>query len=354
MSVPDAPARGLGEALVTLRRARGLTQAELAERAGVTQAALSRYESELRYPDNNHVRALAGALGVTHDFLRRPGRVRGAMAVDAHMRRRATAKATVWRQLEAQLNTYRMHALQLSEEVHVGAAQAIPRFDPFEIPPVDAARMVRMQWQLPIGPVRDLVRWLEAAGCLVIMNDFGTGRVDGMSQWTDDVPIMLVNQRTPTDRLRLTLAHELGHLCLHSVDISDDVESDANAFAAEFLMPSETIAPQLRNLTVGRLHDLKREWGVSMQALIEKAHALGHLSATRRTSFYKTFSANGWRTREPGSDQLTPEVSQLPAQIARSVLDRGLSPDELARIAGFASDRDNTLFRPASPRLHAV
>jgi Zn-dependent peptidase ImmA (M78 family) len=162
--------------------------------------------------------------------------------------------------------------------------------------------MVRMQWQMPIGPVRDLVRWLEAAGCLVIIEDFGTIRVDGMSQWVDDFPIMLVNDRVPTDRMRLTLAHELAHLCLHSVEITEDIERQANAFGAEFLLLTEAIRFQLRNLTMGRLHDLKREWGVSMQALVEKAHAIGYLSAAQRAHFYRAFSANGWRTRKPLSD----------------------------------------------------
>jgi Zn-dependent peptidase ImmA (M78 family)/DNA-binding XRE family transcriptional regulator len=345
---------GLGEALVTLRHACGFTQADLADRAGVTQAALSRYESNLRTPEDEVIDALATALGVTGDFLRRAGRVRGAMAVDAHMRRRTTAKVTVWRQLEAQLNAYRMHARQLSEEVTIRAAQEIPRFDPIEVPAADAARMVRMQWQMPIGPVRELVRWLEAAGCLVIMQDFGTSRVDGMSQWVDDLPVMLVNERTPTDRLRLTIAHELGHLCLHSLEITHTIEDEANSFAAEFLMPTEAIRSQLRNLTLGRLQDLKREWGVSMQALIEKAHAIGYLSSQRRTSMYKSFSANGWRIREPGSDALQPETTQLPARIADAVLARGLNPDELARIAGFATATDNTLFQPTQPRLRAV
>jgi Zn-dependent peptidase ImmA (M78 family)/DNA-binding XRE family transcriptional regulator len=345
---------GMGEALVTLRHARGVTQVQLAERAGVTQAALSRYESNLREPEDAVIEALATALGVTADFLRRASRVRGAMAVDAHMRRRATAKATVWRRLEAELNAYRMHARQMSEEVTIRAAQEVPRFDPIETPAADAARMVRMQWQMPIGPVRDLVRWLEAAGCLVIMQDFGSGRVDGMSQWVDDLPVMLVNERTPTDRLRLTIAHELGHLCLHSVEVTDTMEDEANSFAAEFLMPTEVIRSQLRNLTLGRLQDLKREWGVSMQALVERAHAIGYLSPKRRTSIYRSFSANGWRTREPGSDALPPETTQLPASIADAVLGRGLSADELARIAGFATAADNTLFQPAQPPLRAV
>lgn len=343
-----------GESLVVLRRARGMTQVELAERAGVTQAAMSRYESDLRSPDDAVITALADALGVTTDFLRGAGRVHGAMAVDAHMRRRATAKATVWRQLEAELNVYRMHARQLWEEIVVRAVQTVPRFDPIDVTAADAARMVRMQWRMPIGPVRDMVRWLEAAGCLVIMKDFETGRVDGMSQWIDDIPVMLVNDRTPTDRLRLTLAHELGHLCLHSVEVTEDMEREADEFAAEFLMPTEAIRAQLRNLTTGRLHDLKRDWGVSMQALIEKAYAINYLSSAQRTSLYKTFSARGWRTREPLSDAIPPETGDLPAAIASAFLARGLTMDELARIAGFASDTDNVLFRPPAARLRAV
>lgn len=111
--------------------------------------------------------------------------------------------------------------------------------------PADAARMVRMQWQMPIGPVRELVRWLEAAGCLVIMQDFGSNRLGGMSQWVDDLPVMLGNERIPTDRLRLTIAHELGHPCLHSPEITSTMEDEANSFAAEFLMPTEAIRAQL-------------------------------------------------------------------------------------------------------------
>lgn len=55
----------LGEALRVARRAKGITQAELAERIGITQAALSRYENDLREPSQETVDAFAAALGVT-------------------------------------------------------------------------------------------------------------------------------------------------------------------------------------------------------------------------------------------------------------------------------------------------
>ncbi|WP_066366509.1 helix-turn-helix domain-containing protein [Herbidospora mongoliensis] len=346
----------LGEVLTTARRACGYTQEDLAGAAGVTQAALSRYENDLREPEAEVLERLARVLGVTAAFLTRAGRVHGGMAVDAHMRRRQTARPTTWRRLEARLNMYRMHASFMYEEISVRAEQYIPRLDPLDTPPADAARMVRMQWRMPIGPVRSLVRWLEAAGVLVIDEDFGTPRVDGMSQWIGDHPIILLNSRAPTDRRRLTLAHELGHLVLHSVDVSAYVEDEADAFAAEFLMPIEVIRPQLRTLKMGYLHDLKREWGVSMQALVERAYRAELMTPLARTNMYKAFSARGWRTAEPLGGELPPETPSLAATIGATLTGKGMDPGDIAHIAGFAGPEHNTLFAAPPPlgRLTAV
>jgi len=234
-----------GEVIMTLRRSRGLTQAQLAQRAGVTQAALSRYEQELRSPDSETVAAIAAALDVTVRFIQRSGQERGAMAIDAHMRRRATAKATDWRMLEARLNVIRFHARQLFEEVSIRSSQIVPTFDPLDTTPADAARMVRMQWKMPTHPVRQLLAWLESAGCVVVQEQFPTRRVDGLSQWIEDHPVLMLNADSPVDRLRLTAAHEMGHLCLHANGPGDDVEREANEFAAEFLMPAAVIESQL-------------------------------------------------------------------------------------------------------------
>lgn len=345
---------GLGDLISTARLARGLTQAELAPMIGVSQPALHRYEHGLREPEPEILTRLAHALGVTEEFLQHAGKTRGAMAVDAHMRRRATEKATTWRRLEAQLNEYRMHASKLFEQVSLQADQVIPTLDPEGTIPSDAARLLRMQWRMPIGPVRDLTAWLEAAGCVVLVENFGTPRVDGLSQWVDDHPLMLLNSQVPTDRLRWTLAHEIGHLCLHANYIGDDPEGDANAFAAELLMPADVIRPQLRHLTMGRLADLKRQWGVSMQALVERAHQLGVLVAGQRTSMYKQFSRMGWRIREPFSDELAPERPRLAEVIAQTLIDKGFSLEEISKLAGFADVDHNTMFKPAGPVLRAV
>lgn len=345
---------GLGDVISNARLARGLTQAELAAMINVTQPALHRYEHGLREPEPEILDRLADVIGVTTDFLLHAGKARGAMAVDAHMRRRATEKATTWRKLEAQLNEYRMHASKLFEEVSLQADQIIPAFDPEGTAATDAARLVRMQWRMPVGPVRDLTAWLESAGCLIFSKPFGTARVDGLSQWIDDHPVILLNSEKPTDRQRWTLAHETGHLCLHATYIGEHPEQDADAFAAEFLMPAEVIRPQLRNLSMGRLTDLKRQWGVSMQALVERAHQLGVLPTGQRMSMYKQFSRMGWRTREPFSEDLAPECPRLAQAIAKTLVDKGFSYHDIAIIAGYAGTDHNHMFRPQRPGLHAV
>lgn len=343
----------LGEVLETVRRSRGFTQQQLAELAGLTQAALSRYENDLREPDAEAMEALGAALGVTSKFLVNADRARAGMAVEVHMRRRATAPPGEWRRLESRLNVYRWHVLHLFEEVSLQADSMVPVLDPLDHSPEDAARLVRAQWGIPLGPVRGLAQWMEAAGCVLIREDFGTRRVDALSQWSGDHPVVLYNDVDAMDRVRLALTHELGHLVMHT-DITgfDDIEGEANAFAAEFLMPEAVIRPSLRNLKVAQLLDLKREWGVSMQSLIERAHQLGLLGAQQRTNLYKSLSARGWRTREPGGTDIAAEGPQLTIEITRTLRSRGLSPAEIAQIVGSAGPTTSTLL--PSNRLHTV
>lgn len=58
-----------GERLQNIRKARGLTQVQLAEAAGTTQRAISYYETEAGFPPAPAVIDLAKALQVTTDEL---------------------------------------------------------------------------------------------------------------------------------------------------------------------------------------------------------------------------------------------------------------------------------------------
>jgi Zn-dependent peptidase ImmA (M78 family)/DNA-binding XRE family transcriptional regulator len=344
---------GLGDVLAIARKARGLTQTELAEMVGLTQPAINRYEAGDRDPEPDTITALANALGVTKRLLTHGNRFRGALAVDAHMRRQKTTKASLWRQMEARLNLLRVHASFLFEEISIMSDQHVPTFDPEETSPEHAAQMVRAQWRMPLGPVVNLTRWLESAGVLVFEEDFGTHRIDGLSQWVGDHPVMLINANAPTDRKRLTGAHELGHLVLHSSTPTEDMEDQASAFAAEFLMPFAEIGSELRRLDLGTLVEMKREWGVSMQAIIERAYRRKLVTPEVRTKFYKMMNARGWKTNEPGGDFLANERPEMPTHIGNALKGRGFTDEQVAEIAGAATPSGNP-FRPTPSRLRAL
>ncbi|MGM9662018.1 MAG: helix-turn-helix domain-containing protein [Oscillospiraceae bacterium] len=70
------------ERLRTLRKARGLTQQELADRLNVSNKSVSRWESAGGYPDIELLPALAGALGATVDELLSDSPVRRLSAFD--------------------------------------------------------------------------------------------------------------------------------------------------------------------------------------------------------------------------------------------------------------------------------
>ena len=346
----------LGEAIHTARIAAGLTQAQLSEQTGITQAALSRYENDLRVPDQATLEQLASAVGVNTRLLTSVSQVAGTMAVDAHMRRRASAPARAWRKLEGRLNLLREHMHMLLSIIDYDVPHDIPKLDPLDYRPDTAARLLRAQWRMPLGPVRNLIAWMESAGCLVVEFDFGTPRVDGLSQWVDDHPLVVVNSRAPTDRKRLTLAHELGHIVMHSepIHLSPEVETEAMTFAAEFLMPAVVIRPDLHDRSLRHLTRLKRKWMVSIAALIERAHDLGAISQTNRRSLYKALSARGWRTREPLSDQLPPETPSVPASIVHAYRELGYGPQEIADFGGFSDVARASEFLPLSRGFRIV
>jgi Zn-dependent peptidase ImmA (M78 family) len=120
-------------------------------------------------------------------------------------------------------------------------------------------------------------------------------------------------------------------------------------------MPADYIRPSLRNLKVDQLRGLKAQYGVSMVAIVERAYRMGFMPAKQRTSIYKMFNARGWRTNEPGSDSLPPEVPRLLSAIAADLAETGHPADEVASIAGHAGPEHNWLLTvPSQHRLRAL
>ena len=110
--------------------------------------------------------------------------------------------------------------------------------------------------------------------------------------------MFFVSASIPTDRMRWTLAHELGHVVMHQIP-TEDIEREADRFAAEFLMPAAAIRPQLQTISLAKLAALKPHWKVAMAALLKRASDLGTIAPRQRNYLWMQMGAHGYRSEEP-------------------------------------------------------
>ena len=153
------------------------------------------------------------------------------------------------------------------------------------IPAEKAAQELRVYWNVPPGPIRNLTQLVESHGVLVIPLHIDHKDFDGLSIYEPgDIlpPMIFLNPDVPGDRWRLTLAHELGHIVLHHhqrmLPEDRELEREAYDFASEFLAPRQESASHLRCVSMQRLAALKTHWGISMAALLKRAEDRGYIS----------------------------------------------------------------------------
>ena len=103
------------------------------------------------------------------------------------------------------MNLLRFNTIKLLEPLEQISPFTIPQLEisDFDGDIETIAASVRAAWNMPSGPVSNLIEQLEAASCLVLMYDFGTSKIDEAVQWEQPhPPIILVNIRASGDRLR--------------------------------------------------------------------------------------------------------------------------------------------------------
>lgn len=293
--------------LALARRLAGLARTRLADAVGVTAAAVSQYEKGQTRPTLPVVNALAATLGVPVEFFRAGHPVPRLDAGGAHFRSlRSTTAADRDRALAfAELVLAVFAAVE--EHVELPATQ-LPALDV----PVDLdaaaitvlAQQARREMGVAPGPVPHVVRLLEAHGVGVVRldADADAAGVDGFSHQQGHRPLVLLNRwKQDKARSRFDAAHELGHLLMHpdSDPGSRLLEGQAHGFAAEFLLPAAEIVDALpRRVDWAALHALKRRWGVSLKALVFRAHTLRRFSDGAYQRALRQLAS--WGRSEPG------------------------------------------------------
>ena len=271
---------GNADMLRVARQLRGFQQGDAAARLGVSQAMLSRIENKLAGVSDELIARAAAVYDLPSTFFTQSDPVLGApVSVHPMWRRKSTVTAREMDQIVAELNIRLMHLRRLLEAVEVEATYHIPRMpvDEFKGNVERIAALVRAQWQLPSGPIDNLTRAVEAAGIVVAHSPLGSSAVDGVTFSAPGLPSLIVlNTDQPGDRMRFTLAHELGHLVMHHNQPTQEMEQQANEFASCFLMPAQDIRPYFaqRRIDLRLLAELKPVWRASMASLLMRARSL--------------------------------------------------------------------------------
>jgi len=314
-----------GTRLTLARHLAGLKKIQLAQLIEMTPASVTAWENNSKKPTATNVAKLALALEVEPQFFA-PGSEADAVVSAPHFRslrsttQTAQDKARAYGTLVGQIGIL----LEKSVEFPPLNVPSVP-LSPTELSPEgpeEAARRTRSQIGVPEGPIANMIRLVEGLGVLVVFSAPDTASIDAFSMEVGSRPIIVLNpNKNDYYRQRFDVAHELGHLIMHadSEPGGKIAEDQANRFAAEFLMPAEEIEQYLPRTTTergwDRLRQLKEHWGVSMQALLFRARALGRMSDVSYRNAMMRVSANGWRRAEPGNVA----VVEMPSLIPRAV-----------------------------------
>ncbi|GAB3474095.1 helix-turn-helix domain-containing protein [Amycolatopsis cihanbeyliensis] len=301
-----------GERLRTLRDLLGLTQEQLEKMSGVKQSWISQVETAARDATEDGLRAIAEATDTPLAFFSvQPSTV----PLDSlRFRKRASASKVLTRRVHTfYAESYRVNEALLVSERYPTPPLPYATVDELTQDDIeDLAAQTRDALRLaPDKPIPHLTRVLERAGITVapfILSDDPeeqpvAGGHYGVSYWGGVGEPALIGYfpGSQGDRERFTLAHEVGHLVLHTFrPRATDPEREADRFAGALLMPRVRAQENLSEKnTLREYARLKATWGVSMQALIQRGFALDLLSETRRRSLFVQLSSKGWRKQEP-------------------------------------------------------
>jgi Zn-dependent peptidase ImmA (M78 family)/transcriptional regulator with XRE-family HTH domain len=306
------------------RHYNGMRKVDLAKHVGLTPSAVTQLENGLSKPTAAHLTQLALALGFPVDFFAKDGRredvsdqgraffrsLRSTRQID---RDRAEAQAFFVREIVGEVERrVRLPAVDIPSNLHIpqGASR-----DDIE----RCAEQLRALWTVPGGPIASVVRLLEAHGTIVTHCTIECRQVSSFSRWFNGRPVVVLSAaRSDLPRLRSDAAHELGHLVLHAeVDPGNQIlETQAQAFAASFLLPQREIAALLpKSFDIERYGKLKHTWGVSIQALLYRARELNRMSEATYRRAMMLLSQKGWRTNEPFPISGHEDVSILPRSL---------------------------------------
>lgn len=289
-----------GKRLLMIRSVRGLSRADLGRESGVHPKLIAQLENGDRNPVDSEVDPLALALKVSPSFFE---------GVDAPAYDRGQASFRARSTLSARTVDSALAMMSIAHLISEWFDRSVLEV-PVSIPdlsgetPEQAAEILRAEWGLGQKGINNVIHVLETKGVRVFPVDHMASNMDAFCGWLGNRPAVFLRRGSTGARCRFDACHELGHLVLHkgrnwSKD-ADEMESEADAFAAAFLMPFSAVVALVRpNASLLDLVAMKAYWKVSVSALNRRLRDMGIFNQHRYIENVKEISRRGWKKAEP-------------------------------------------------------
>lgn len=348
--------------LKRLRSVKGLTQAQLAEKAGLSRAGYRNIETGKTIPRSSTLPALAEALDVPLRELLAP------VPVLQHVRFRSFRRLRTREGILADVGRWLGDFNELEDILDDRKPYTLSGLTPLPLRGKGASRdsviqmAAEVRRRFGLGPreaVRDVCGLLEAHGIKVFPHRLASDAFFGLSVVEEDGgPAVVVNtwERIPVERWIFTAAHELGHLVLHrpeyqieEVNEGKTQEQEANLFASHFLMPHEVFRDEwneARGLPfLDRVLKVKRIFRVSYKTVLYRLAETGKIESNVWQRFQNDYRRRYGRTLMKKDEPLALAADAFQASFPEA--SKAREPEELSR-ADFVEDRLSRLVRQAA------
>lgn len=317
------------ERMLQARLIRGLGRPELAELIGVTRQAISQYELGTSKPSMDVLQKYSLKLGMPLRFFMKEYQNDTESAVCFRKLKRTKepkqeALRVIMRWTGEIVSYLKEHIDFPCSNIKFVKDKENYTKDEIEI----IAEDVRDMWGLALGPIDNIMVVLENNGFIISRVDIPGDDLDACtvirsSSDGDIRPYICMTQKSISSacRTRFNLAHELGHIVLHSW-VDDDyladkenqkrIEDEANYFAGAFSMPLPTFARELyQPAHLESYIALKRRWKMSIGAMVRRALNLRTISESQYQNLQKQISIKRMRKTEPLDDVIPQECPSM-------------------------------------------
>lgn len=282
--------------LVNARKIRCMSQRELAEALEVSASAIQKYENGKMMPSSSVLIQISNALGMSMDYFFRPF----SMNLDLskfEFRKKSTLGVKRTESIKLIVASKVEKYLEIESLVNDSVAFSLDYSEltvETDMDAIEIAKKLRKDWNIGVDAIVSAIDLLESYGIKIIEVD-ESDEFSGACNMVESIPIIVINKNMQSERKRMTIFHELGHLIMKFAPGVDE-EKLCTAFANEVLVPSDKfkniIGDSRHDISLVELKAIQQEYGISIDALMAKANGLNIISKQRYQVYYKKKNAN--------------------------------------------------------------